>query len=356
MLDFTTVLYLGFRHSAESLQPWTQLTSGVPAALAEPTGVGVLASRLAHLQGCEQAIIGPSTLHLFWDLFTMLAAEPIAIFLDATTYPVAMWGVEQAAARGVPVRCFPHQDVDALTRLVSRERGRRPVIVSDGVCSGCGCAAPVAAYHDIVRQRNGLLVLDDTQALGLLGAAPDQTAPFGWGGGGSLRHQAVAGPEIILVSSLAKSFGTPLAALSGSKMNVRHFEQESKTRIYCSPPALPAFYAGARALALNRAQGESRRKRLARNVWQFRRLLAGEGVVAKGGLFPVQTLRLPTGIGAPRLHQCLQRRGLRTVLRSGCDGQVAISLIITARHRLQEIVQAVAICQAAWSKLKGELT
>src|SRR5690606_633171 len=128
---------------------------------------------------------------------------------------IAKWGVERAAAHGVPVRGFPHQDVERLARLVHREKSR-PVIVSDGLCSGCGCTAPVAAYHEIVRGRGGWLVLDDTQALGLLGVAPDQVAPYGWGGGGSLCHHALAGPEIILVSSLAKSFGVPLAVLSGS--------------------------------------------------------------------------------------------------------------------------------------------
>lgn len=338
MLDFTSVLYLGFQHSAGSLRPWSQLTTGVPAALAEPAGAQTLAGRLARLQDCDQAIIGRSTLHLFWDLFAMLAEQPTTIYMDSGAYPIAGWGVERAAARGVPVRRFPHRDVNALARLVGRASGnRRPVIVSDGLCAGCGCAAPVAEYLKITRQRAGLLVLDDTQALGLVGQAPEREAPYGRGGGGTLRNQAITGPDILLVSSLAKAFGAPLAALSGSRKMVRRFLAGSKTRVHCSPPSLAALHAGERALELNKTQGDKRRNRLALRLQQFQRLLAGHGLLVAGGMFPIQTLRLPYEGDAGRLHRRLLDRGVRTVLRHGCDGRPAVSLVITAGHRPEAI-------------------
>jgi len=344
MLDFTSVLYLGFRHSAGSLRPWSQLTTGVPAALAEPASAQTLAGRLAHLQDCDQAILGRSTLHLFWDLFAMLAKQPVTIYLDAGSYPIAGWGVERAAARGASLRRFPHRDANTLARLTGRETvRRRPVIVSDGLCSGCGCAAPLADYLEIARKRAGLLVLDDTQALGLLGQAPDHQAPYGRGGGGSLRRQDVFGEDILLVSSLAKAFGAPLAALSGSREMVSRFRAGSETRVHCSPPTQAALHAGERALELNQTQGDRRRNRLARRVQQFRRLLAGHGLSVAGGLFPIQTLWLPYERDTEQLHRRLLDRGLRTVLRRGCDGRPSVSLVITTRHRPEEIEHAVKI-------------
>jgi len=357
MLDFTAALYLGFRHGVSSLRPWSQLTMGVPAALAEPVAAQRLARRIAQLVGSERATLGPSTFHLFWDLFTMLASQPITIFLDDGAYPIAGWGVERVAARGVPVHRFPHHDADTLARLAGRATDRRPVIVSDGVCTGCGCIAPVAAYREIARRRGGLLVLDDTQALGLLGSAPDHAPPYGRGGGGSLRSLGVSGPDIIQVSSLAKSFGAPLAVLAGSEKMVRRFRRESETRVHCSPPSLPVLRAGERALALNEVEGDTRRQRLAQRVQQFRRLLAADGLSADGGMFPVQTLRLPAGVDAPQLHQALLTRGLRTVLRRGCDGRPAVSLVINACHRPQDVAQVVesliAVCRTLRTARKG---
>ena len=62
-----------------------------------------------------------------------------------------------------------------------------PVVVADGICAACGRIVPTDDYFSSVSLVGGLLVMDDTQALGLLGARPDKGAPLGHGGGGSLR-------------------------------------------------------------------------------------------------------------------------------------------------------------------------
>lgn len=348
MLDFTSVLYLGFRHSSESVHPWSQLTTGTPNALGEPAVALRVARCLARLQGCEQAVVGPSTLHLFWDLFTqvpqwLLDKRPLAIYLDSGTYPIAQWGVERAAMGGAPVYRFPHQDVRSVAQLIREVASAyRPVIVSDGLCSSCGCTAPIRDYLEIVQAHKGLLVLDDTQALGLLGLVPEVMNPYGRLGGGTLPHQAVSGPEVIVVSSLAKSLGVPLAVLCGSREVVQAFRENSQTRIHCSPPSLAVLHAAKRALALNEQQGDKRRYQLAQNVTLFRRLLAQAGVFTTGGLFPIQTLRLSPGTDMARLYKTLYAGGIRCVWRQGCNGRPALSFAITARHRPDEIKEAVS--------------
>ncbi len=342
VLDFTSVLYLGFLHSSRELRPWQQFTTGVPAALAEPKISNAVANKLARLQGCEQSTLSPSTLHLFWDLFALITEQPTAIYLDAGAYPIARWGVERAALRDALIHYFPHRDGATLAQMIGRESSRRrPIIVSDGICTGCGCTVPVASYLKIARQRDGLVILDDTQALGLLGSNPDNSAPYGHGGGGSLRHSLLGGPEVILVSSLAKSFGVPVAVLSGSKAFVQHFQANSKSRVHCSPPSIVTLHAAERALYLNKTEGDIRRHRLAANVQSFRHMLAEVGLMADGGLFPVQTIRLLPYIDVAQLHQTLLDRGVRSVLRRGCNGRLAISFVITARHRLNSIKYAV---------------
>ena len=104
VLDFTSALYLGLRHPSPSLRPWSGLTTGKPAALEPPPGSAAIAGRFAALVGCERATPVASTLHLFWDLFGLLARDRVRIYMDEGTYAIARWGVERAAARGVPVR------------------------------------------------------------------------------------------------------------------------------------------------------------------------------------------------------------------------------------------------------------
>ena len=352
MLDFTSALYLGLRHPSAALRPWTQLTSGKPAALDAPVGEARLAQGLADLVGCERAVMGASTLHLFWDLFGVLAREEIAIYLDAGVYPIAAWGVERAAARGVPVRRFAHHDAASLARRLRQgvSNGLRPVVVADGFCPGCGRIAPIASYLACVRRGGGYLVVDDTQALGIFGQPCGVEGAYGAGGGGSLRWRQVGDPQVIMVSSLAKGFGAPVAVLAGSHATVERFKSRSETRVHTSPPSSAAFHAAARALRINQARGDVVRSRLARRVRQFKEGLTSYGVSTTGGLFPAQTLRLTPEVDVRGIHQRLLDVKIRSVLqRSRCRGGAALSFLITALHRAIDIERAVgALAQAIY--------
>ena len=343
MLDFTSALYLGLRHPSNSLRPWSQLTTGKPAALDAPANERRIAQCLAELIGCERAVIGPSTLHLFWDLFGVLAQDNVSVYLDTGVYPIAKWGVERAAAHGVPVHTFAHHDVKALERCLKHDVSQRfkPVVVADGFCPGCGHLAPIPGYLDLIRNRGGYLVLDDTQALGILGHSPGVGAPYGKGGGGSLRWSRTSSSQVIMVSSLAKGFGVPVAVLSGSRVWIERFESQSETRLHTSPPSTAVFHAAEHALTVNRACGDALRSRLAHLVRQFRKHLGTCGLSSTGGVFPVQILRRIPHLDARRVHNCLLDLGVRAVLHQPrCQRGVAISFLLTALHRFADIERA----------------
>jgi 8-amino-7-oxononanoate synthase len=341
LLDFTSALYLGLRHPSPSLRPWSGLTTGKPAALESPPGGAIIAGKFAALTGCERATPVASTLHLFWDLFGLLARDQVRIYMDQGTYAIARWGVERAAARGVPVRRFPHHDPATLQNLIEQDRhaGQRPVVVSDGFCPACGGAAPATEYLRCIEAHGGHLVLDDTQALGLLGKQGG--APYGQGGGGSLRWQGIRSPAVIVGSSLAKGFGVPMAMLAGSASLIRRFEARSETRVHCSPPSLASLHAAEHALAINRTDGDRLRQTLAQLVRRFRAGLRAIGLAADGGLFPVQILR-PAGVAADVLYERLLRLGIRTVVIRRCRQIGAqVAFLITALHRSSDIDRAV---------------
>ena len=332
-------------HASRALRPWRQLTTGVPTALATPVTARALAQAVAKLQGCESATLATSTLHLFWDLFGILAGDDIAIFMDAGAYPIAAWGVERAAAAGVPVQSFSHYQAEALEQRIrqSLSRHRIPVIVTDGLCPECGRVAPLADYWKSARTRNGYLIIDDTQASGILGHSPNREASYGHGGGGSLCWTGVRGDKILIISSLAKGFGVPIAVLSGSEAEIGRFENESETRVHCSPPAIAALRSLEHALAENEAQGDTLREHLSKEVRYFRELLTNAGFAAKGGLFPVQTLAPMRHGEARTVHARLLQNGVRPILHRGRSANEArLSFIITALHRPADLERAVA--------------
>jgi 8-amino-7-oxononanoate synthase len=348
VLDLTSALYLGMRHPSAALRPWDALTLGKPAALGAPSESESLARALAELQGSEHAVLAPSTLHLFWDLFTMLAERGMSIHLDAGAYAVARWGAERAGARGAVVRRFAHHDVAALREQIARDRapGTAPVIVTDGFCPVCGRAAPLGEYLGIVEREGGYLVVDDTQSIGLLGHGASAERPYGRGGGGSLAYHGLASRRAIVGSSLAKGFGVPVAVLAAGHALVRQFVQHSETAVHSSPPSLATLRAAEHALAVNRACGDALRARLAQHVRRFRDGLRRLGIPVSGGLFPVQTIRPARAVEA--VHRELLELGLRTVPIRDCrGGRGRIAAIVTAIQRPSDIDRAVDIIARA---------
>jgi 8-amino-7-oxononanoate synthase len=346
MVDFTSALYLGMTHASQSLPAWQQLTLGVPAALEEPPDANRVAHALAKLQGCEQAVLMPSTLHLFWDVFGMLSKQRVTIYLDEQTYEIVQWGVKGAVANGATVRKFRHHDPDSLFAQITEQAHlkTRPIVVADGFCPACSRLAPIRDYLAITRYFGGLLVLDDTQALGILGEKLKTPTPYGSGGGGTLRWSGVYGSDILVGASLAKGFGVPIAVLAGSERMIKRFIINSDTRVHCSPPSVAVIQAAKHALMVNQLQGDQLRQLLAQRIRQFQEGLKLIGLASIGGWFPVQTLRGIVGTAAVWLHQRLAQRGIQTILsRPRNTTQARLSFLITARHSVMEINRCIEL-------------
>jgi 8-amino-7-oxononanoate synthase len=299
-------------------------------------------------------VVAPSTLHLAWDLMGWLTRKPVAVYLDASAYAILRWGAERAKGRGAAVRTFRTHDPASLRRHLERDVGSwQPVLLSDGYCPICGRMAPLREYLALAREFRGVLLVDDTQALGVFGQGPDESRPYGVGGGGSLRWLGITGSEVLTIASLAKGFGTPLAVLCGAAGMVDGFVTASETRVHGSPPALAALHAAERALAINRAVGERLRALLLARVRRFRTGLARSGLRPPASTFPVQSLEVSTRARAHQACRWLHERGISAVPTSDHSGRAAaVTFVITARHTNAEIDALTALLPAALGAMR----
>jgi len=340
MLDFTSALYLGFTHPSAALPPWPALTLGRPSALQEPEGAASTALGLAKLTGQEAGLLYPSTLHLFHDLFRTVAGRGAALQIDAASYPVASWGAGQVRLEGTPCQTYPHHDATAAARQARRafRAGLRPVIVTEGLCPSCGRLAPLPDLTRAAADYGGHLIVDDTQALGMLGRPADSVAPLGLGGGGALAWFGLGGRHVTVGSSLAKGFGAPLAVLLGDSETVGRVAREGPARVHSSPPSAAAIAAAGAALAANATMGDLLRGRLGRRIEQLRRGLRRLGVRLLSTLpLPVQTIALPSPDAAPSVLAALEAEGVRAVATKSCAGGVALTILLTARHAARDV-------------------
>jgi 8-amino-7-oxononanoate synthase len=320
------------RHESRQLRPWRQLTSGSPAAVSSVSGTAKAERELATLIGCESAVLCRSTLHAFVDVFETLANGALRIYSDAGRYPIGGWAVQRRQALGDLARSFPEHETCDLLRLLRQDRGQRgvPVIVADALAIRTGAVAPLPAYASLARRFGGWLVVDDTQALGLLGQC----------GGGSLRWRGMMGRnQVVYIASLAKAFGVPVAVLAGSAHVVERFRRIAPSRYHSSAPSAADVAAVWNALRINRLEGDRRRSRLFRRIRFFRLGLRRAAIEPDGGMFPLQTLPAMLAGAARDVQAGLTKRGIRALLLAAAESEqtATVGFLITARHTFAEL-------------------
>ena len=194
MLDFTASTYLGLRHARDDLQPWAQLTTGVPDALAEADGrarrVREAVASLVQGAGGHAGGLDPSRL---LGSVRPVAAEQTARS-SSTARPMRLAGGESSVRRRAASRSTRS---GTTTRIAGASAARADRTGGGRSCSltgsarTCGRRAPVAYLERRTPPSTACLLLDDTQAVGIFGCDTADASPYGHGGGGSLRWHDV---------------------------------------------------------------------------------------------------------------------------------------------------------------------
>ncbi|WP_037255558.1 aminotransferase class I/II-fold pyridoxal phosphate-dependent enzyme [Kibdelosporangium aridum] len=335
-VDFTSSNYLDYRHGHDRLRPWRRLTTGLPPALGEFRRSARLAAELARRTGRSAGVLETSTLHAFVDGWAVLTARPAAVFIDEEAYPIGRIGLRANGLSGKVVRHFdPGHLSEALRRLPS---GRRPVLLVDGLCPGCGRLAPLRELVDVLAPRRGVVLVDDTQAMGV-GATASLSLP--------------SSAPVVVVASAAKGYGVPLAVLTGPETLVRQVRHEAPTRLHGSGPSAAAQTALAQVLAVDSTEGARRRRILAELIELFQSGLRQYRLpAADGGRWPTQTVPVPREFCAS-VRASLLRQGVRTVaVNRRCRSGLGIAFLINAGHRPADVERAVDALAAAFAELR----
>lgn len=357
MIDFASTLYLGMQHPSTETGGYNALTTGTPALLAAAPLSVMVAAQAAALQGCEAGLVAPSTLHLSIDVLDRLGRTH-AIIADEALYPVMRWGLERIMGLGVRVAWFRHGDPADLARHIRRlPRARPPAVIVDATRVE-GSPAPINRYLAIVQRHGGLLAIDQSQMLGLLGERPCASHPWGRGGGGVLRYADIAPTEpVLLLASWAKAFGAPLATLCGPAALVNEIAREGPTQSHCSSASQSALLAAMSALTINQRDGERLRTVLSRLVarlddglrWLVRQRVPDLQILRR--FHPLQQIRLGSGERTMGLHAALRARGFRTALLRQWGPHYALAVVVRANHRAADIDALTAAIDALAPRL-----
>ncbi|MDX1380307.1 MAG: 8-amino-7-oxononanoate synthase [Xanthomonadales bacterium] len=184
--------------------------------------------------------------------------------------------IDAAQLSGARLLRYPHVDVAAAARQLDRAKDHRALLVTDGIFSMDGDAAPVTELAGLALEHGALLVVDDAHGIGVTGA------------GGRGVTAGLGSPQVpILVGTLGKAFGAAGAFIAGPVELIEQIENEG--RAYLFDTAMPPAVAAAARAALGIIREEpQRRARLSARIEQFRAGAAETGIDLLPSDSPIQ--------------------------------------------------------------------
>lgn len=352
--SFASANYLSFEPPCTCRSPafGGRQTLGLPAFLARDADSADLEQALAAWLRQPGALLGKSTFHLLVDLMTIASSQgPVLIHRES-------YSLTRLAARVLPpaaVRSFASvQDARRFLKGCSmgdaagRSR-RRPTLFVDG-WSLRGSLPPLGDVAEVATRAGGRLVVDDTQAIGVLGEPVSESfaksLPWGKGGSGTPAFLGVTPTSVVTVASLGKAFGIPIAFAAGCDEWIRRLRARGPLLRASSQAPLGLVRAARQALEWNGHAGDAARARLTRAVEQFRSLLTLESKAHS----PLQRWVLPTMREAHSRWQELWERGVWCLLERERRFGGALAFLLTAAHE----GPAIARTAAKLERIRGE--
>lgn len=225
-----------------------------------------LEERLAAFKGTEAALLFNSGYAANVGIISALVGRGDTIYSDRLNHASIIDGAILSRAKLVR---YPHNDMDALRRLLQDSRGGgRQLIVTDGVFSMDGDVAPLREMAALKREFGAILMVDDAHGTAVLGAR----------GRGSVELCGVSSEVDVQMGTMGKGLGSFGAYVAGSAELIDYLRNRARSFIFSTslPPAVLAASLAAIDLVAS-PEGAVLRERLAANRRVFSRALAAGG-------------------------------------------------------------------------------
>ncbi len=264
-----------------------------------------------------------------------LAGRGDAVFADKLNHASLIDAMQLAKAGGADVHRYPHNDLQALERLLAASDARSKLIVTDAVFSMDGDLAPLPGLLALAERFDAWLVVDDAHGFGVLGPR----------GRGSLAHfNLPASPRIVLMGTLGKAAGVGGAFVAGSQRVIDYLLNKGRSYIFTT--AAPPSIACALHASLQRiADGDALRRQLNANIGRLRDGVRDLPWRLPASLTAIQPLIVGDNQAALDLAQALWQRGLWVpAIRPPTvpPGTARLRISLSAAHTAEDIDRLVA--------------
>lgn len=222
-----------------------------------------LEEEIAAFKGTEAALIFNTGYMANIGVISALADESWVIFSDRLNHASIIDGCRLS---GAEVVIYEHCDPADLERQVQNHRGRRGLIVTDGLFSVDGDIAPLPQLADIARRYNLLFMVDEAHATGVLGKQ----------GGGTTDYFGITRGIDISVGTFSKALASEGGFVAGSRSLIDYLANTARSFIFSTALSPVTIAVSLAALDIVRTQPRTRETLLAHAAW-FREKLRAAG-------------------------------------------------------------------------------
>ena len=292
-----------------------------------------LEQKLAAFLRMEDAILFSSCFDANGGVFEALLGAEDAIISDALNHASIIDGVRLCKARRLR---YANNDMGELeARLIEAKDARSRLIVTDGVFSMDGIIANLAAICDLAERHDALVMVDDSHAVGFIGAR----------GAGTPERCGVEGRVHLISGTLGKALGGASGGyIAGPRPFVDLLRQRARPYLFSNALAPSITAATIEALELV-ATSADLRENLTRNAAYFRKGLTAAGFTLTPGEHPIIPVMIGDAAAATRLAAELQQRGIYVTAFSYPvvpHGKARIRTQMNAAHSLADLDRAIA--------------
>jgi len=303
-----------------------------------------LEARLSGFLGTDDTILYSSCFDANAGLFETLLTEADAVISDELNHASIIDGIRLCKAKRFRYRNRDLGDLEAQLRAADQAGARFKLIATDGVFSMDGYIAPLREICDLADRFQALVMVDDSHAVGVLGAT----------GRGTIEHYGVVGRVDILTGTLGKALGGASGGYaSGRKAIVALLRQRSRPYLFSNSLAPAIAAASLTALELIDRAPELR-QRLERNTARFRAGLTAAGFTLRPGRHPIVPVMLGEAALAQKFSSRMLEHGVYVIgffYPVVPQGAARIRAQVSAAHTEAEIDRAIA----AFAAVKAEL-
>jgi len=292
-----------------------------------------LEEKLSEFLGTEDTILYTSCFDANGGLFETLLGPEDAVISDELNHASIIDGVRLCKAKRF--RYKNNDMADLAAQLAGAKGSRRILIVTDGVFSMDGYLANLPAICDLADEHSALVMVDDSHAVGFMGAR----------GRGTHEHHDVMGRIDILTGTLGKALGGASGGYtSGRTEIIEYLRQRSRPYLFSNTVAPSIVAASIKAIDLLNASTELR-DRLETNTKFFRDQMAGSGFEILEGTHPITPIMLGDAALATQFADAMLDKGIYVIGFSFPvvpKGKARIRTQISAAHTREDLEFAIA--------------